>query len=91
MVSFGNASGPVEPISPLLLTQKGAIFLTRPTVGHYYATPEDAAEGVAALFDVVGSGRVRPHIGARYPLAEAAEAHRALEARGTVGSTVLKL
>ncbi len=91
MVTFGNASGPVEPISPLLLAQKGAIFLTRPTVGHYYAAPEDAAEGVAALFDVVGSGRVRPHIGARYPLAEAAEAHRALESRGTVGSTVLKL
>ncbi len=90
MVTFGNASGPVEPISPLLLTQKGAIFLTRPTVGHYYATPEEASEGVAALFDVVGSGQVRPHIGARYPLSEAAEAHRALEARDTVGSTVLE-
>jgi NADPH2:quinone reductase len=80
----------VEPISPLLLAQKGGLFLTRPSVAHYYSTPEDASEGVAALFDIVGSGRVRPHIGARYPLAEAAEAHRALEARGTVGSTVLK-
>jgi NADPH2:quinone reductase len=90
MVTFGNASGPVEPISPLLLAQKGGLFLTRPSVAHYYSTPEDASEGVAALFDIVGSGRVRPHIGARYPLAEAAEAHRALEARGTVGSTVLK-
>ncbi len=90
MVTFGNASGPVEPISPLLLAQKGGLFLTRPSVAHYYSTQEDAAEGVAALFNIVGSGRVRPHIGARYPLAEAAEAHRALEARGTVGSTVLK-
>jgi len=90
MVTFGNASGPVEPISPLLLAQKGSLFLTRPTVGHYYATPEDAAEGVAALFDVVGSGKVKPYIGARYPLKDAAEAHRALEARETVGSTVLE-
>ncbi len=90
MVTFGNASGPVEPISPLLLVQKGSLFLTRPTIAHYYATPEDAAEGVAALFDVVGSGRVKLHIGARYPLKDAAEAHRALEARETVGSTVME-
>ena len=91
MVSFGNASGPVEPIAPLELAKRGSLFLTRPTVGHYYATQEDADEGVAALFDVVGSGKVKPHIGARYPLAEAAEAHRDLEARRTVGSTVLEV
>jgi NADPH2:quinone reductase len=89
MVSFGNASGPVAPIAPLLLAQKGSLFLTRPTIAHYYAARDEAAEGVTALFDVVGSGKVRPHIGARYPLAEAAEAHRALEARETVGSTIL--
>jgi NADPH2:quinone reductase len=89
MVSFGNASGPVDPIPPLLLAQKGSLFLTRPTIAHYYRNREESAEGVGALFDMVSSGKVRPHIGARYPLAEAAEAHRALEARETVGSTVL--
>jgi NADPH:quinone reductase len=89
MVSFGNASGPVDPVAPLLLAQKGSLFLTRPTIGHYYRTREESAEGVGALFEVVSSGKVRPHIGARYPLAEAAAAHRALEARETVGSTVL--
>jgi NADPH2:quinone reductase len=89
MVSFGNASGPVDPIPPLLLAQKGSLFLTRPTIAHYYRNREESAEGVGALFDMVSSGNVRPHIGARYPLAEAAEAHRALEARETVGSTVL--
>ena len=89
MVTFGNASGPVEPIAPLLLVQKGSLFLTRPTIGHYYATPEESAEGVAALFDVVGSGQVKPYIGARLPLKDAAQAHRDLEARETVGSTLL--
>jgi NADPH2:quinone reductase len=89
MVSFGNASGPVDPIAPLLLMQKGSLFLTRPTIGHYYRNRAESAEGVAALFDAVRSGKVRPHVGARYPLAEAGDAHRALEARETVGSTVL--
>jgi NADPH2:quinone reductase len=91
MVSFGNASGPVEPIPPLLLAQKGSLFLTRPTIGHYYRNREESAEGVGALFGVVASGEVRPHVGARYALADAAEAHRALEARETVGSTVLNV
>jgi NADPH2:quinone reductase len=57
----------------------------------YYSTQEDADEGIAALFDIVGSGKVRPHIGRRYPLAQAADAHRDLEARRTVGSTVLEV
>lgn len=89
LVTFGNASGPVEPISPLLLARNGSLFLTRPTLGHYYATPEETAAGTAALFEMVVSGKVTPHIGARYPLADVSEAHRALEARETVGSTVL--
>lgn len=89
MVSFGNASGAVPPFSPLLLAKKGSLFVTRPTLRDYYATPEDTAEGCAALFDMVVAGKVTPHIGARYPLREAADAHRALEARKTVGSTVL--
>jgi NADPH2:quinone reductase len=91
MVTFGNASGPVEPIAPLELAKRGSLFLTRPTIGHYYGTQADSDEGIAALFDVVSSGKVKPHIGGRYPLAEAAEAHRDLEARRTVGSTVLEV
>ena len=89
MVSFGNASGAVEPFSPLLLTRKGSLFVTRPTLRDYYRTPEETADGCAALFDMVVSGKVTPHIGARYALRDAAEAHKALEARKTVGSTVL--
>jgi NADPH2:quinone reductase len=89
MVSFGNASGAVKPIPPLLLLQKGSLFLTRPTIGHYYATREEAADGVKALFDIVMSGKVKPHIGAKYPLKDVRRAHVDLEARKTVGSSVL--
>ena len=89
MVSFGNASGAAPPFSPLLLAKKGSLFVTRPTLRDYYATREETVEGCATLFDMVVAGKVRPHIGARYPLRDAADAHRALEARETVGSTVL--
>jgi len=89
MVTFGNASGPVEAIMPLELAKRGSLYLTRPRVMDYYATQEDADEGVAALFDVVGSGKVKPHVGAHYPLREVGRAHEDLEARKTVGSTVL--
>ena len=89
MVSFGNASGPVDPIPPLLLSQKGSLMLTRPRLGHYYSTPRETTEGCMALFEAVRTGIVRPHIGAEYPLRDVADAHRALEARSTVGSTVL--
>lgn len=89
MVTFGNASGPVDAMSPLLLAKHGSLFLTRPRLGDYYATAEETSEGVAALFDMVVSGKVQPHIGARYALRDAAQAHEDLEARRTVGSTVL--
>jgi NADPH2:quinone reductase len=89
MVSFGNASGPVEPMSPLLLAKHGSLFLTRPRLGDYYSTAEDVEEGMTALFQMVGGGQIRPHIGARYALRDVAEAHRALEARETMGSTIL--
>jgi NADPH2:quinone reductase len=89
MVSFGNASGPVEPVAPLTLTRKGSLFLTRPTVASYYATAEETADGIGALFEMIVSGKVRPHIGARVALSDVADAHRDLEARKTVGSTVL--
>lgn len=91
MVSFGNASGPVEPFSPLLLSQKGSLFLTRPTLFNYIAAREDLEGAAGELFDAVSSGKVRIEIGQRYALKDAAEAHRALEARRTSGSTVLTL
>jgi len=89
MVTFGNASGPVPPVSPLLLSQNGSLFLTRPGLAHYYNDPAEAAEGIAKLFDMVLSGKVTPHIGQKYPLSDVPEAHRDLENRQTVGSTVL--
>lgn len=89
MVSYGNASGPVAPISPLLLAQKGSLFLTRPTLMTYTARREDLLETAADLFAVIRSGAVKVRIEATYPLREAAAAHAALGARRTTGSTVL--
>ncbi len=89
MVSYGNASGAVPPISPLELTRRGSLFLTRPTLFHYVAKASELARGARELFDVFGSGRVKVRIGKIYPLAQAAEAHRDLESRRTTGSLVL--
>lgn len=89
-VQFGNASGPVEPISPLVLSQNGSLFLTRPTLMDYVAKREWLEATVGELFEVVQSGAVTVEIGQTYPLAEAAQAHRDLEARKTHGSTVLR-
>ena len=89
MVSYGNASGPPEPMAPGLLAQKGSLFLTRPTLFNYVAAREELEDAAAELFEVVSSGKVRIEIGQRYPLEDSAEAHRALEARRTSGSTVL--
>jgi NADPH2:quinone reductase len=89
MVTFGNASGPVEPFSPLLLSQKGSLFLTRPTLFSYIASRDELERAASELFDVVASGKVKIEIGQRFALKDAAEAHRALEARRTSGSTVL--
>jgi NADPH2:quinone reductase len=91
MVSFGNASGPVDPISPLVLSQKGSLFLTRPTLFHYIATRPELEEAANDLFDVVRSGKVKIEVKQRYALKDAAEAHRALEARKTTGSTILTI
>ena len=89
MVSFGNASGPPDPLNVLALSQKGSLFLTRPTLGHY--TPDHGAVLKVAndLFDVVSSGAVKIEINQTYPLQDAAQAHRDLESRKTTGSTVL--
>jgi NADPH2:quinone reductase len=89
MVSFGNASGPVEPISPLVLSQKGSLFLTRPTLFSYVATRAELEAAAAELFAMILDGKVRVEVKQRFPLQDAAAAHRALEARKTTGSTVL--
>ena len=89
MVSFGQSSGEIEPFAPGILAQKGSLFLTRPTLFSYIADRRELEQSAAALFDTVRSGSVRIDIGQRFPLAEAAQAHRALEARETTGSTVL--
>ena len=89
LVSYGNASGAVPPFSPLELTKRGSLFLTRPMLFHYIAKASDLARGARELFEVVGSGRVKVRIGQSYPLADAAVAHRDLEARRTTGSSLL--
>jgi NADPH2:quinone reductase len=88
-VTFGNASGPVPPFAPLLLMQKGSLFATRPTTAHYLAKRSDLEQAAAALFRVVEDGTVKITIGQTFALKDAAEAHRALEARQTSGATVL--
>jgi NADPH2:quinone reductase len=89
MVTYGNASGPVPPVAPLELAKRGSLFLTRPTLFHYIARRADLDRATRELFDVIGSGAVRIEIGQTYALQDAAQAHRDLEARRTVGSTVL--
>lgn len=89
LVLFGNASGPVDNFNAGLLAQKGSLYLTRPTLLHYTATRRELLDSAAALFNVVRSGAVKVEIGQSYPLAEAARAHRDLEARRTTGSTIL--
>ena len=89
MVSFGNASGPVPPFSPAILGAKGSLYLTRPSLVAYTATRTDLLESSKALFNVVTSGAVKIPINQTYPLKDAAQAHRDLEARKTTGSTVL--
>jgi NADPH2:quinone reductase len=88
-VFYGNASGPVPPIDPLLLSRKGSLFLTRPTLMHYVA---DRASLEARAGEVLGealAGRLKVRIDRRYPLAEAPEAHRALEGRKTAGKVLI--
>jgi len=91
MVSFGNASGPPEPIPPNLLAQKGSLYLTRPTLFHYIATREQLQQSAGELFKIVASGKVKIEVQQRFALKDAAEAHRQLEARKTTGSTILTI
>lgn len=87
-VFFGNSSGPVPPISPATLAAKGSLFLTRPSLIHYTASRRDLLAAAADLFAAVRGG-LKVEVNQRYPLREAAQAHRDLEARRTTGSTVL--
>ena len=89
MVSFGNASGAVPPFDPLLLSQKGSLFITRPTLAHHTAKREELEDLGRELFELVASGRVRIEVNQRYALKDAAQAHIDLEARRTTGSTIL--
>jgi NADPH2:quinone reductase len=89
MVSYGNASGPVPPVDISLLGAKGSLFLTRPTLATYTAAHGDLLAVSSDLFKVVESGAVKITVNQTFPLAEAAAAHTALEARKTTGSTVL--
>jgi len=91
MASFGNASGPVDPFPPAILAQKGSLFLTRPTMYDYMITRGELERASAELFDMIVSGKVRIEVKQRFSLKDAPEAHRALEARNTTGSTVLTI
>ena len=90
MVTFGNASGPVPPIPPLLLSQKGSLFLTRPTMAHYLRTREELLSRAEDLLDWVAEGALEVLIGSEYPLSRAAEAHLALEGRRTSGKVLIR-
>ncbi len=89
LVLYGNAGGPVPGIEPLTLSQKGSLFLTRPSLFHYIATREDLLQRSGDLFDWIGSGKLKVHIGETFPLAEAAEAQKKLAARLTTGKLLL--
>jgi NADPH2:quinone reductase len=89
MVSFGNASGAVPPFDLSLLAAKGSLFVTRATLNTYTAKREDLVASANDLFDIVRSGKVKIEIQQRYPLKDAVQAHRDLEARKTTGSTIL--
>lgn len=89
LVSYGNASGPVEPFNPMMLAAKGSLYFTRPTLATHVATRALLEEGANRLFEVVGNGTVKVSVNQRYALKDTAQAHRDLEARKTTGSTVL--
>jgi NADPH2:quinone reductase len=91
MISFGNASGPVPPVNIGILGQKGSLKITRPTLFTHIADHAVCQAMARRLFGKVQGGEVKIHIDQRFPLDQIAEAHRALEARQTTGSTILDL
>jgi NADPH:quinone reductase len=89
MVLYGGSSGAVAPFDPLLLTQKGSIFLARPSLGHYTITPQELQQRAGAVFGMIRDGKLKLRIEHVYPLADAQQAHRDLEARKTTGKLLL--
>jgi len=89
LVSFGNASGPPPALDILKLSQKGSLYVTRPTLFDYVSTTEELDTAAKDLFDVIAKGVVKIDVNQRFALADAAEAHRALEGRKTTGATIL--
>lgn len=89
LVLYGQSSGPVDPVDPQILSQKGSLFLTRPTLGHYVATKAELLERALAVLGWVADGSLKVRIGHEFPLAAAAEAHTELEARRTTGKVLL--
>jgi NADPH2:quinone reductase len=89
MVLFGGSSGAVPPFDPMILNQKGSLFLTRPTLGHYTSTREELVERAGAVFGMIAAGKLKLRIEHTYPLAEAPRAHRDLEGRKTTGKLLL--
>ena len=89
MVLFGAASGAVPPFDPQRLNQLGSLFITRPTMFHYTATREELAMRASAVLTAIALGELKVRIDRKFPLADAAEAHRHLEARGTLGKVIL--
>jgi len=89
MVLFGQASGPVEPIDPQVLKQKGSLYLTRPSLGHYVTTRDELEQRARDLFEWIESGQLAVRIDRTFPLSEAAEAHRYIEERKTQGKLLL--
>ncbi len=89
MVLYGGSSGPVPPFDPLVLTQKGSLFLTRPSLNHHIATAEELQKRAAAVFGLIAAGKVKLRIEHTYPLVEARRAHADLEGRKTTGKLLL--
>jgi NADPH2:quinone reductase len=89
MVTYGNASGPVPPVDTGLLGRKGSLSVCRPSAFHHVAARADLDAAATAFFTLLGAGKIRLAEGGRWPLAQAAEAHRALQSRATTGSLLL--
>ena len=89
MVLFGGSSGAVPPLDPIVLTQKGSLFLTRPSLGNYIATREELTARAGAVFGMIRAGTLKLRIEHTYPLAQAERAHRELEGRKTTGKLLL--
>ncbi len=89
LVLFGQSSGPVPPLNPSTLAQKGSLFLTRPSLAHYMLTREELMQRTNELFDWIQSGVVKLHLDSTFPLAQAADAHRRLESRASSGKILL--